>query len=124
MLANGPGELGSIPRRIKAKTLKMVLDISLLNSQQNKVRIKGKVEQSRKRSSVVPTPQWSSYWKGSLLVALDYDANFTLSYFKLWNKTKKHIISSRVISSQMGVMYTETPYISSHMGSMYIETPV
>ena len=36
------------------KTLKMVLDTSLLNSQQYKVRIKGKVEQSRERSSALP----------------------------------------------------------------------
>ena len=32
------------------KTLKMVLDTFLLNTQQYKVRIKGKVEQSRERS--------------------------------------------------------------------------
>ena len=32
----------------------MVLDSSLLNTQQYKVRIKGKVEQSRERSSTLP----------------------------------------------------------------------
>ena len=36
------------------KTLKMVLDTSLLNTQQYKVRIEGKVEQSRERSSTLP----------------------------------------------------------------------
>ena len=41
VLANGPGDLGSIPGRIIPKTLKMVLDTSLLNTQQYKVRIKG-----------------------------------------------------------------------------------
>ena len=35
------------------KTFKMVLDTSLLNTQQYKVRIKGKVEQSRDRSSTL-----------------------------------------------------------------------
>ena len=35
------------------------------------IRIKGKVEQSRERSSAFPTPLNSSYWKESLLVALD-----------------------------------------------------
>ena len=50
VFANGPGDLGSIPGRVIPKTLKMVLDISLLNTQQYKVRIKGKVEQSRERS--------------------------------------------------------------------------
>ena len=34
MFANGPGDLGSIPDRVIAKTLKMVLDTSLLNTQQ------------------------------------------------------------------------------------------
>ena len=48
------GDLGSIPGRFITKTLKMVLDIALLNTQQYKVRIKGKVEQSKERSSTVP----------------------------------------------------------------------
>ena len=38
---------GSIPGRVIPKPLKVVLDTSLLNTQQYKVRIKGKVEQSR-----------------------------------------------------------------------------
>ena len=71
MFANGPGDLGSIPGRVIPKTLKMVLDTSLLNIQQYKVRNKGKVEQSRERSSPSPTPLCSSYWKESLLVAFD-----------------------------------------------------
>ena len=54
VFANGPGDLGSIPGSIMPKTLKMVHDISLLNTQQYKVRIKGKVEQSRERSSTLP----------------------------------------------------------------------
>ena len=44
VFANDPGDLGSIPGRVIPKTLKMVLDTSLLNTQQYKVRIKGKVE--------------------------------------------------------------------------------
>ncbi len=51
MFANGPGDLGSIPGRVIPKTQKMVLDASLLNSQHYKVRIKGKVEQSKERSN-------------------------------------------------------------------------
>ena len=50
VFANGPGNLGSLPGRVIPKTLKMVLDTSLLNTQ---VRIKGKVEQSRERSSAL-----------------------------------------------------------------------
>ena len=44
VFVNGPGDLGSIPGRIIPKTLKMVLDTSLLNTQQYKVCTKGKVE--------------------------------------------------------------------------------
>ena len=44
MFANGPGHLSLIPGSIIPKNLKMVLDTSLLNTQQYKVRIKGKVE--------------------------------------------------------------------------------
>ena len=36
------------------KTLKMLFDSSLLNTQHYKVRIKGKVEQSRERNSALP----------------------------------------------------------------------
>ena len=53
VFANGPGDLGSIPVRVIPKTLKMVLDTSLLNTQQYKVRIKGKVEQSWEKSSAL-----------------------------------------------------------------------
>ena len=54
MFANDLGDLGSIPGCIIPKTLRMILDTSLFNTQQYKVRIKGKVEQSRERSSVLP----------------------------------------------------------------------
>ena len=49
VFANGPGNLGSIPDRVIPKTQKMVLGTSLLNTQQYKLRIKGKVEQSREK---------------------------------------------------------------------------
>ena len=71
VFANGAGDWGSIPGRVIPKTFKMVLDTSLLNTQHNKVRIKGKFEQSRGGSSALSTPRCSSNWIGSLLVALD-----------------------------------------------------
>ena len=51
VFANDPGDLGSIPGQVIPKTQKMVLDATSLNTQQYKVRIKGKVEQSWERSS-------------------------------------------------------------------------
>ena len=65
VFTNGPGERGSIPGRVTPKTQKKkkVLDATLFSTQHYKVRIKGKVEQSRELCS--------SYWKGSLRVTLD-----------------------------------------------------
>ena len=54
IFTDGPGDLSSIPGRVIPKTLKMVLDTSLLNTQHYKVGLKGKVEQSRERSSALP----------------------------------------------------------------------
>ena len=54
VFANGPGYRGSIPGRIITKTQKMVLDAALLSTQHYKVQIKGKLEQSRERSSALP----------------------------------------------------------------------
>ena len=53
--ANGLRDLGSIPDGVIPETLKMILDTSLLNTQQYKVRIKRKVEQYRERSCAFPS---------------------------------------------------------------------
>ena len=53
VFANDPADLGSIPDRVIPKTQNMVLDATLLNTRHYKVRIKGKVKQSRER--VVPS---------------------------------------------------------------------
>ena len=50
VFANGPGYRGSVLGPVIPKTLKIVLDTSLLNIQHYKVCIKGKVEQSREKS--------------------------------------------------------------------------
>ena len=78
VFAHGPGDLGSIPGRVIPKTQKMVLDASLLNTQHYKVRIKGKVKQSREEVAPSPTPWCSSYRKGSILVILDYGCQLYL----------------------------------------------
>ena len=87
VFTNGPGDLGSIPGRVIPKTQKMVLDASLLNTQHYKVRIKGKVEQSREGVAPSPTPWCSSYRKGSLRVTLDYGRQlyfFTYIYIYIY----------------------------------------
>ena len=76
---NDPGDRGSIPGQVIPKTLKMVLDTSLLNTQQYKVCIKGKVEQSRERSSalsyaIVVAIEKGAFWSPSTMVS-----NFTLN---------------------------------------------
>ena len=54
VFANGPGDRDSIPGRVIPKTQKMVLDSILLDTLLDKVRIKGKVEQSREWCSALP----------------------------------------------------------------------
>ena len=54
VFANSPGGQGSIPGRVILKTQNIVLDATLLNTQNYKVRIKGKVKQSREKSSAFP----------------------------------------------------------------------
>ena len=59
LLANGPGNRGSIPGRVIPKAQKIVLDAALLNTQHYKVLIKGKVVQYREWSSAFP---YTSVW--------------------------------------------------------------
>ena len=50
VFAYSPGDQGSVPGRVIPKTQKMVLDVTILNNQHYKVRIKGKEEQPREWS--------------------------------------------------------------------------
>ena len=54
VFTNGLGDRGSITGPAIPMTQKMIIDATLLNTQHYKVRIKGKVEQSRERSSALP----------------------------------------------------------------------
>ena len=51
-----PGRSGLNPGRVIPKNQKMVLDTSFLNSQNYKVHIRAKVEQSEKGVVPFPTP--------------------------------------------------------------------
>ena len=53
VFANGREDLGSIPGRVIPKSQKMVHDAFLLNTKHNEVSFKGKMEQSRERSSAL-----------------------------------------------------------------------
>ena len=86
VFANGPGDLGSIPGRVIPKTQKMVLDPSLLNTQHYKVRIKGKVGQSRERSSALPGVV--AIKKGAFGSPSTMVANFTLLYSVMFNRIR------------------------------------
>ena len=66
------GRLGFNPRLNHMKDSKMVLDVSLLNTQYSKVWIKGEWSNPEKGVAPSPTPWCSSYWKGSFWVAINY----------------------------------------------------
>ena len=71
VFANSPGDLDSIPDQVVPKTLKMVLDASLLNTQHYKgSRVKWR--NPGKGVAPSPTPWCSSHRKGSLGVTLNY----------------------------------------------------
>ena len=55
---------------------KIVLNTPLLNTQQYKVCIKGKVEQYREKVVPSPTPWCSSYLKGAFRLPLTMVTNF------------------------------------------------
>ena len=62
----------------------MELDASLLNTQHYKVRIKGKLRQSREGVASSPTPWCSSYRKGSLRVIFDYGRQLIYIYIYIY----------------------------------------
>ena len=84
VFANGPGDLGSVPGRVIPKTQKMVLDASLLNTQHYKVRIKGKVEQSREGVAPSPTLGVVAIEKGAFGLPSTMVANFTYLYIYIY----------------------------------------
>ena len=87
VFTNGPGDWGSIPGQVIPKAQKMVLDAALVNTQHYKVRIKGKVEQSREWSSALPYTSVVSVEKGafdSLLTNIWFSSTYFFIYsFKL-----------------------------------------
>ena len=95
VFANDLGDLSSIPGCVIPKTLKMVLDTSLLNTQHYEVRIKGEVEQSSEKRSTLPTPRCSSYRKGSFWVALDNGHQFYLLIF-MFNQLEEDTCSKKI----------------------------
>ena len=80
---NGPGDQGSILGRTIPKTLKMVLIPPCLTL--SNIRYVSRVKWSNQVKGVAPslTPQCSSYWKRSLLVALNYSCQLSFTYVQL-----------------------------------------
>ena len=84
VFANDPGDLGSIPCRVIPKIQKIVLDASLLNTQHYKVRIKGKVEQSRERSSALPYTLVQQGTSGGVMVSKLDQQTYTSEFESHW----------------------------------------
>ena len=86
--ANDPGDWGLVPGRVTPKTQKMVLDISLLNTQHYKKRIKGKVEQFRERTSALPYTSVALYYDRQLYF---YEHMFVCTYIYIYIYIYKHV---------------------------------
>ena len=124
VFANGSEDQVSIPGRFIPKTLKMVLDTSLLNTG---IRYVSRVKWSNPGKGVAPspTPRCSSYWKGSLLVALDYGRQlylylcikiwfvFRLSFFKTLLSNRKFYKALKVIINFKTWVKVQGPLINT-----------
>ena len=82
VFANGLGDLGSIPGRVIPKIKKRSLIPPCLTL--SNIRYVSRVKWSNPGKGVASSPtSWcSSYWKGSLLVALDYGRQHLLLFYK------------------------------------------
>ena len=83
---NGPGDLSPIPGRVIPKTFKkwyLILPCLTLSN----IRYVSRVKWSNQGKGVAPppTPRCSSYWKGSLRVALNYGRQLCLRIY--WKKS-------------------------------------
>ena len=98
----------------------MVLDASLLNTQQYKVWIKGKQSNPEKEVAPSPTPWCSSYWKWSSWVTLNYGKPTYTYIYRLWKKeiTCQHLLKYFVNEHKMEYMcYNQTGDISTLDGT-------
>ena len=80
VVANGPGDQGSIPGRVIPKIQKVVLDAVLFSTQHYKVRIKGILEQSWEWSSARLHLGVVAIEKGAFRSPLTKVAEFTYMY--------------------------------------------
>ena len=78
VFANGPGDMGSITSHVIPKTLKMLLDTSLLKPSINPYVSRIKWSNPGKGVAPSPTHQCSSFWKKSLMVTHDYGRQLIL----------------------------------------------
>ena len=97
----GWGDRSSILDRVIPKTQKMRLDASKFNTQHYKIRIKGKVEQSKEGVAPSPTRWCSSYWKGNLRSPTKV-ANFTYLDIYIYTYIYTHI---SLISIYVSLIY-------------------
>ena len=100
VFANGPGDRGSIPGQVIPKVQKMVLDAALLNTQHYKVKIKGKLGQSREWSSaplhlgVVAIEKWA------FVSPLTKVANLLYIYIYIYQSFEKKVFSGIIKSCE------------------------
>ena len=119
VFANGPVDLGSIPGRVIPKTLKMVLDTSLLNTQQYKVCIKGKVEKSRERSSTLPDTSVYSLLKRDTSGRPRLRSPTLLTYIYIYKMNKSdrknisiiNVIYSLIVHNQFEVRFDSVAFV-------------
>ena len=106
VFANGQEDLGSIPDRVILKTLKKVLDTSLLNTQHYKVRIKSKEEQSRETNSALGVVAFEkgACWSSSTMVSnFTFNFNIKLKYSDFASATSIYLSIYLILSLSLSI---------------------
>ena len=104
---NGPRDLSSIPGRVIPKIIKIVLDTSLLSTQLYKLRIMGKVEQSRERSSALLLHlDIESIEKGAFWSPLTRVANSTTIYIYIYKGYSYLWTAASIFNHKFSLLYS------------------
>ena len=126
MFANNSGDQGSIPGWFIAKIQKIVLNVPLLSNQHYKVRIKGKVEQSREWSKALPyilvlkllkrEPSGNPRLRSPILLTYIYHHHHVVPPGRISLTLSRHFSLSFIAFGRSSGLHT----VSSHSCCMYV----
>ena len=122
VFAYGPVDLGSIPSRVIPKTLKWYLIPPWLTHSNIRYASRVKWSNPGKGAVLSPTPRCSSYWKGSLLVTIDYGHQLYLTYCdKHLVPCTRRIVNWSTASESTGLRQPDLDWSSIFLQPQFLE---